>query len=133
MFKAHLPFDLLPGRAGAVAAIVLNVSTLLGTQRLLHWWTLPRWYWNKVSWRMRQIPILEVSSRDESSLEEELIAIPTKKKTLKSGKLRTADSLILHRIVWLHEMVYMAAEQPAVYDNISIPLFISGYMQVIEA
>ena len=49
-----------------------------------------------VAQSMRQIPVLKVSSTDEcSSLEEELITIPTKKKSLKSGRLRTADLFLL--------------------------------------
>ena len=49
----------------------------------------------KVVQRMRQTPVLKVSSTDEgSSDEEELIDIPTKKKALMLGQLRTADSLV---------------------------------------
>ena len=53
-----------------------------------------------VACRMRQILVLEVSSTGKgSSDEEELVSIPTKKTAFKSGKLRTADSRVLHHIV----------------------------------
>ena len=54
------------------------------------------------------------------------------KKHLKSGKLRTDNSLVVPHVVWPHELVYTAEGQPAVYDTISVPLFISGYMQAME-
>ena len=68
-----------------------------------------------------------------SSEEVALVAIPSKKKVLKSGTLKTANFLVLHNIIWLHEMVHRAEEQLAVHDHISISLFISSYMQVMEA
>ena len=81
----------------------------------------------KVARRMRQVPVLEVSSSDEGSAEdEELITSHTKKKPLKSGKLRTANSPVLHHVMWLHQLVNTAEVQPAVYDNISVPLLLAG-------
>ena len=63
-----------------------------------------------------------------------LILVPAKKKnTLKSGKLKTADSLVLHPVVWQHQMLYTMVGQLAVYEDISILLFVIGYMQVLEA
>ena len=79
---------------------------------------------------MKQLPVLEVSSTDEGSLEDEgLISTHNHMKQLKSGKLKTTNSLIVHCVVWPHELVYTAKGQPAVYDSISVLLFISGYMK----
>ena len=75
---------------------------------------------------MRQLPVLEISSTDERLLEDEgLVSTCNRKKQLKSGKLRTAASLVVHRVVWAHELVYTAEGQPAVYDtmyHLSAPL-----------
>ena len=83
---------------------------------------------------MRQLPVLEVSSTDEGSLEdEELVITHNCKNQLKSDKLRICDSLVVPHVVWPHKLVYTAEGQPAIYDTISVPLFISGYMQAMEA
>ena len=50
-------------------------------------------------------------------------------KTLKSGKIRTADSMVKH-ITWPHELIYTSWGHPAVYKQLSMPLFISGYIAI---
>ena len=65
-------------------------------------------------------------------LEEETMAVRRKMRPLKSIKLHMADSMVLHRVNWPHEMVYMAASQHMMYDKFSIDLFVSGYMAVME-
>ena len=52
---------------------------------------------------------------------------------MKSGKLRTADTSILRKVVWLLEVVYMSTGKLAEYDQLSIPLFVSGYLMVMSA
>ena len=37
----------------------------------------------------------------------------------------------LHRVTWPHEMVYMAEGQLAIYDDLSITLFVSVYLTVM--
>ena len=57
---------------------------------------------------------------------------PKKRKVLKSGKVRTADAMVLKQVTWPHELMYMASGQPAVYENLTIALFVSSYLAVIE-
>ena len=84
--------------------------------------------------RMRQLPVLEVSSTDAGSLEnEELVTTHNLRKQLKSGKLSTTDSLIVHCVTWPDDPGYTTKGQPPMYDTIFMPLFISSYMQVMEA
>ena len=84
--------------------------------------------------RIRQLPVLEVSSTDESSPKDEgAVSTHNHKKQLKPCKLRTADLLVVHRVLWPHELVYTAEGQPTVYDTISVALFVNGYMQAMEA
>ena len=78
--------------------------------------------------------IIEISTTDEElNHEEELVEMRSKKRLLKSGKLRTADSMVLHKVTWPNELVYMSAGQPAIYDELSIPLFIRGCLAILEA
>ena len=62
----------------------------------------------KVAHRMRQVSVLDLNTTAEEL------------ESTKSGKLRTDDSSDLHKVVWLHELVYTVAGQPAVYDDITI-------------
>ena len=34
--------------------------------------------------------------------------------------------------LWLHELVYGPGGQPAIYDELLLPLFIQGYLVIIE-
>ena len=54
-----------------------------------------------------------------------------RKRGLKFGKLRTADTSVLRKVVCPHEVVYMAAGKPAEYAQLSVPLFVNGYLAVM--
>ena len=54
----------------------------------------------------------------EDSVSEEEATPVLKNNTLKSGKLRTDYSSVLHKVVWSHELVYTTAGQAAVYNDI---------------
>ena len=40
--------------------------------------------------------------------------------------------MVLKKCAWPHELVYMATGQPAMYEDISVPLFVSGYLAFME-
>ena len=40
--------------------------------------------------------------------------------------------MVLKKVTWPHEWVYMASGQPAVYEDSSITLFVFGYLAVME-
>ena len=48
---------------------------------------------------------------------------------MKSGKVHTADTTVLERITWPHEVVYTSAGRPVVNENMRISL--SGYLIVM--
>ena len=48
---------------------------------------------------------------------------------LKSGKVHTVDAMVLRNVTWLFELV---AGQPAVYEDLSVTLFVSGYFVVMD-
>ena len=67
--------------------------------------------------------IMAASEREEA---------PTcKKHSLKSGKVRSVDSLVTKKVVLPHEVVYTSQRQPAVYSELSVALFINGYLIVL--
>ena len=39
--------------------------------------------------------------------------------------------MVLHKVTWPHELVYTSDGKPVVYDELSIALFIGGYLAVI--
>ena len=53
-------------------------------------------------------------------------------KTLKSSKVRTADSTVVKCITWPHELVYISGVQSAIYEQFSVPLFASGYIAFLN-
>ena len=69
---------------------------------------------------------------DEGSSSEEDQQAPHRKYLLKPGKVHTVDSLVTKHVTWPHVVVYTMAGKVAVYDYISMPLFIQGYLIVME-
>ena len=72
------------------------------------------------------------SCTDESELDEEPAPRRKKAKVLKSGKTRTADSTVVKRITWTHELVYTLRGEPVTYELISLPQFVTGYLSVLD-
>ena len=71
--------------------------------------------------RMHQAPVLDlVITGEESGSEEDPIP-----------EFRMADSSVLHKVVWSHEVVYTPTRIPAEYEDIFIHLFVSGYLAVM--
>ena len=50
---------------------------------------------------------------------------------MKSGKTSTADNTLLRKITWPYKAVYTSSGRPSVYEEMSISLFVSGYLMVI--
>ena len=85
----------------------------------------------KVASWMRGAPVLELAITDEDSRSEEGANPATKMRALKTGKLQTADTTILHKITWTHKVIYTCTGQPAEYDQLSITIFVSGFLMVM--
>ena len=49
-----------------------------------------------------------------------------------SSNVHTADSTIVKCITWPHELVYVAGSQPAVYEELTLPQFVSGYLGILD-
>ena len=75
----------------------------------------------KVVHRMQQVPTLDIDSTEEKSVSEEEITPRPKKRKLKSGKLRTANTTIVHKVTWPHELVYRVSGQSTLRPTIRSP------------
>ena len=40
--------------------------------------------------------------------------------------------MVVHKVTWLHEIAFTIAGQPAIYHELSIALFGSGYLAVMD-
>ena len=80
---------------------------------------------------MRQLPIF-ISTTTEEGLSSEEEPPSIRQRNIKSGKVRTADTLISWHIVRPHKVVYTVAGKPMVYDHISLALFVSGHLIAME-
>ena len=67
---------------------------------------------------------------EDSPTDEE--ASPTKRKRcwIKSGKLRTRDTRVLHKIKWPHEMVCSTQSKAPMYE-MSLASFTNGYLGIV--
>ena len=70
----------------------------------------------KVASCMRATQVLELPTMDDDSRSEVKVTTPApRKRGLKSGKIRMADTTVLHKITWQHEVVYTSTGQPSEY------------------
>ena len=68
---------------------------------------------------------------DDSASDEEQTTPTWKRKGLNCGKLHTADTLVLKRIIWPHKVVYTSTGQPVIYKGKSSIVFVNGYLTVM--
>ena len=61
------------------------------------------------------------STDEDIAPEEELDSLKRRKTGIKLGKIRMADSTLLKRITWLHELMHQASGQPTVYEELTFP------------
>ena len=54
-----------------------------------------------------------------------------KKRTMKSGMLRTQDTHVVIRITWPHEVVKSAVSRAPVYEELSLAAFTNGYLGIV--
>ena len=77
------------------------------------------------------IPAYAVNT-DDNSVDEEMTS-PQPKKLQKaiSSKLRPANNMVVKQIMWPHKLIYTPAGLPSVYENLSLMLFVNGYLEVL--
>ena len=45
----------------------------------------------------------------------------------------TGASTVVRKVTWLHEVVYTLEGKPAAYQDISVPLFVPGYLITMDS
>ena len=55
-----------------------------------------------------------------------------RRRALKYGKIRIADSTVVKGITWPHELMYNSGGEPVIYEHISMPQFVTGYLSVLD-
>ena len=81
---------------------------------------------------MRVAPSLDLPTTDDDAGSEKKLTTPAPRRNgLKSGKTHTADTTLLRKITWPHEVVYTSSGHPTVFEEMSMSLFVSGYLTVI--
>ena len=48
-----------------------------------------------------------------------------------SGKLRTADTTVSHRVTWHCKVIYSPSDQPAIYNQLPSMAFVNSYLTVM--
>ena len=82
---------------------------------------------------LRKVPKVAIySTEEDSDSKEKPISYKRRKSTIKSHKFHTTDTTVPRQNLWLHELVYGPGGQPAIYDELLLPLFIQGYLVIIE-
>ena len=77
---------------------------------------------------LRQAPLLADISTDDSRMGQGPARRRKKDKPLKSGKVRTADYIVIKRITWPNEL----GGEPMTYEHISISQFVTGYLSLLD-
>ena len=75
---------------------------------------------------LRGAQTMFMQTTDDDSVSNEEAATPAqRKKGIKSGMLHMADTLVLKRNTWPHEVVYTSTGQPAANEEMSSVPFVN--------
>ena len=86
----------------------------------------------KVTQRLRRVHASLFLTDEECLSEEDVSPVKRSRGTIKSGRLRTRDTQVVHHVKWSHKMVVYSQGKAPVYEDISLALFTSGYLVVVS-
>ena len=69
---------------------------------------------------------------DEMDVEEEKQLPATRRSNITSGKLRSADTTAIKKVLWHHELVFTPEGQPATYESLSAMAFVNRYLTIMS-
>ena len=72
----------------------------------------------RVAQRLWGDPAPFLLTDEDSPSDEEASSVKRKKHSIKSGKLHTRDTHVIHHVKWQHEMVFCSQGQALVYEDI---------------
>ena len=81
---------------------------------------------------MKELHLPEEMSSDGGLDSDEDQPFTHKHRPLTSGLDRTGVTMVVHKITWPHEVVYYTLGKPAVYQELSVPTFMQGYLIVMS-
>ena len=88
----------------------------------------------KMASYMRGAPVLQLPTTNEDSrCEEEATTSAHRKWGLKSGKIYRADTTVIFKITWPHEVIYSRTGQCAEYVKMSATLFFFSRFLMVMA
>ena len=68
---------------------------------------------------------------EDSPTDEEASPTKRKRRTIKTGKLRTRDTHVMHWIKWPHELVCSVLSKASMYEEMSVASFTNGYLGIV--
>ena len=77
-------------------------------------------------------PVIFISTDDESASGDEGMLPARRKRGLKSGMARTMDYIVTMKVIWPHKVLLTTQGQPPVYREMSLALFVNGYLTVLS-
>ena len=85
----------------------------------------------RVAQMFQQLPLFEVTTTErDSSAEDDQLAHDGH--PLRSGMQHTAVSMVVKKVTWPHKVIYTEAGKPVAYEELSIPLFVHGYLIIMR-
>ena len=81
-----------------------------------------------VARRLCRALILTISTSERESYPNS----ETRESTFEIKKICTTNSIVIRRVTWPHDLVYTSTGQPAVYEELSVTLFVSRYLAGME-
>ena len=84
--------------------------------------------------RMRQVTTYTGATiKGDTMSDEKKQPAPRWRRPLKSGMHQTEANRVLTKVTWPHKTVYTSAGKTAAYQDISIPLFVQGYLIIMDS
>ena len=79
--------------------------------------------------RARVAPFL--LTNEDSPSDEEASPFKRRRCTIKSGRLHTWDTHVIHRVKWPHEMVFFSQGQAPMYEDMPLVFLANVYLAVV--
>ena len=85
-----------------------------------------------VTKRMRQLPIFTGPTTDEDVTSDKVPLERWHQQPLRSRRQCTGASMVENKVTWPHQVMHFMESKPAAYEDLSISLFIKGYLIVMK-
>ena len=76
-------------------------------------------------------PFLAITDDEADGEKEEQLPV-TRGVTTTSGKLRSADTTAINKVLWAHELIFTPEGQATTYESLSAMAFDNGYLTIMS-